>query len=291
MADLLKKHMTFKTLLWMVYASILAVITPHTKWMFAQLEPQANEWSAWVAAVGFEATIFVVTHLLVKHIERRKAGTFNFERQRLEKGTLGQYFTWWPVFRYRWLNTYTLLLFLACGISAGANLSHAVEFARPLKIVSDWGVPAGALTVAFGGILPLVNLLFAAVIADVDDSEQPADPALVKTREELREAKAALKEANSAAEKANAEKDQANARAIEAEQQMRGVANLMRFLFDRDMQLRDRIRGLAEARPDLSQNRIAGIIGCSTSTVNEALRDYILINQGQGAKVPEPAEV
>jgi hypothetical protein len=168
---------------------------------------------------------------------------------------------------------------ITCGISAGANLTHAVEFAQPLKIVSDWGVPAGALTMAFGGILPLVNLLFAAVIADVDDNEQQADPALIKAREELRETKAALKEANSAVEKANAVTAQANARALEAEQQMRGVANLMRYLFDREMQLRDRIRGLAEARPDLSQNRIAKLIDCSTSTVNEALKDYIIVGR------------
>lgn len=269
----MNKYFTFKNFLWLVYGSILVVIAPHTKWMFAQLEPSDNDWVAWVAAAGFEATIFVVTHLLVAHIERRKAGTFNFEKQRLAPWQQG-----WPMFRYRWLNVYTLLLLIACLISAGANLSHAVEYAQPLKIVTDWGVPAGVLTVAFGGILPLVNLLFAAVVADLDDAEDQPDPAVEKAKAETREAKAETKEARAAQKVAEQRAATAEQLLLESEQRYRAIGDVVRFLFGTNEPLHERIRYTRKTFPQLSQNGISQILGCSVSTVNEALKDYVVVS-------------
>ena len=257
------KLFTFKNLLWAVYVAILAVIAPHTQWMFSQLEPTGKAWISWMAAIGFEAAIFVVTHLLVAHIERRKATAFNFEKQRMK-----EYLQWWPMFRYRWINVYTLLLAIACAISAGANLAHAVEFAQPLKIVTDWGVPSGVMTVAFGGILPLVNLLFAAVIADVDDNEQQDNPELEKAKAERREAEKRARDA----EKALTEKDKLLA---ESEQRYRAIGDVVRFLFEQRDPLRDRIVYVRKTFPQLSQNGISQILGCSVSTVNEALRETV----------------
>jgi hypothetical protein len=260
---MLKNLLTFKNFLWLVYAAILLVIAPHTQWMFEQLEPHGREWVSWVAAGGFEATIFVVTHLLVDHIERRKVGSFNFEKQRMRT-----WLQWWPVFRYRWLNIYTLLLLVACLISAGANLTHAVQYAQPLRIVTEWGVPAGALTMAFGGILPLVNLLFAAVIADMDDSEGVTDPALTQAKTEAREAKAALKET----EKRMVETERL---LDESEQRYHALGDVVRFLFGKSEPLHDRILYARRTFPQLSQNGISQILGCSVSTVNDALRETV----------------
>lgn len=266
------KLFNFKNFLWLVYISILVVIAPHTQWMFAQLEPASNAWVAWVAAAGFEATIFVVTHLLVDHIERRKMGTFNFEKSRMSPRL-----QWWPVFRYRWLNVYTLLLFVACAISAGANLTHAVQYAQPLKIVTDWGVPAGAVTFVFSGILPLVNLLFAAVIADVDDAESPTDPAVEKAKAEAKEAKAEAKRATAC--QAYAEKQQFEAERLlaESEQRYHALGDVVRFLFGQSEPLHDRIRFTRKTFPQLSQNGISQILGCSVSTVNDALKDWVVV--------------
>jgi signal transduction histidine kinase len=266
-----KTLFSFKTFLWMVYISILAVIAPHTQWMFAQLEPAANIWVSWLAAIGFEAAIFVVTHLLVDHIERRKAGTFNFEKSRLRSS-----FQWWPAFRYRWLNVYTMLLALACGVSAGANLIHAVQYAQPLKIVTDWGVPSAVITVAFGGILPLVNLLFAAVIADVDDAEGVTDPAVEKAKEETKAAKVETKQARAAQLEAERARMDAEQRVNESEQRYRALGDVVRFLFSHTEPLHERIRFTRKTFPQLSQNGISQILGCSVSTVNEALKDYVI---------------
>jgi hypothetical protein len=270
--NLSKKVFTLKTLVWSIYIAILVVIAPHTQWMFSQWEPTSDRFVSWVAAIGFEGAIFAVTKLLVQRIERRKITTFNFDKKRLEAGRFSKYFTWWPVFKYRWLNIYTLLLLICCAISAGANLAHAVQFAQPLRIVSEWGIPESVFTVAFGGILPLVNLLFAAVIADVDDSEQAADPELEKANAALREANKTIREKDKTVQEAERRALASEQRALEFEQQMRGVANLVRFLFDREISLHDRIRGLYAERPDLPQRRLAELAGCSVSVVNEVLK-------------------
>lgn len=269
----MEKYINFKNLLWLVYISILVVITPHTQWMFAQLEPLDRKWVSWVAAVGFESTIFVVTHLLVDHIQRRKLATFNFEKQRMNI-----WLQWWPVFCYRWLNVYTFLLFVACGISAGANLAHAVEFAQPLRIVTDWGVPSSTLTMAFGGILPLVNLLFAAIISNEDDNEGLPDPALLQAKAELKETKTEVRNARTAQK--DAEKRMLNAEQLlaESEQRYRAIGDVVRYLFGTNEPLHDRIRFTRKTFPQLSQNGISQILGCSVSTVNEALKDWGLDN-------------
>ena len=253
---------TFKNFLWLVYIGVLVVIAPHTQWMFAQFEPEKMHGLAWVAAVVFEAAIFAVTHLLVRHIEKRRASTFNFEKK-----PLADWLQWWPLFRYRYINAYTALLSIAVVISGFANLAHAVQFGQPLTIVSTWNIPAHFFSVAFGGILPLVNLLFAAVIAQVDDAESLTDPALDKANSEKREAEKRLKET----EKLLHETEQ---RARKAEQQYEAMGDAIRFLFGANDPLHERIRYVRKTWPQLSQNGISQMLGCSVSTVNDALKEF-----------------
>lgn len=259
------KFFSFKNLLWAVYIGVLVVIAPHTQWMFSQFEPSEMHGLAWVAAIVFEAAIFAVTHLLVRHIEKRRASTFNFEKARM-----WPVFQWWPMFRYRYINAYTVLLFIAVFISGWANLAHAVQFGQPLTIVSTWNIPSSFFSVAFGGVLPLVNLLFAAVIAQVDDSESTTDPALEQAKAEKREAEKRAKEA----EKARAEFERLLG---ESEQRYRAIGDVVRYLFEQRDPLHDRILYVRKTFPQLSQNGISQILGCSVSTVNDAVKSMEVV--------------
>jgi hypothetical protein len=265
------KFLSIKNFLWAVYIGVLVVITPHTQWMFARFEPAHMHGMAWVAAVVFEAAIFAVTHLLVRHIEARRPSTFNFERQRLKDGKVSQFFTWWPMFRYRWANAYTALLAVAVMVSGFANLAHAVEYGQDIAIVEAWGIPYGFFAVAFGGILPLVNMLFAAVIAQVGDAEQEANPELDKANKDKRDAERRAKEA----ERLLADTEH---KLIESEQRYRAVGDVVRYLFGDDFALGERVRYVKKTFPQLSQHGISQILGCSVSTVNEALKEVEIID-------------
>ena len=70
----------------------------------------------------------------------------------------------------------------------------------------------------------------------------------------------------------------------ESEQRYRVVGDVIRWLFGKDEVLRDRIRGIRTAFPNLSQNGIAQLVGCSVSTVNEHLQGYMV-------ELPEVVEV
>lgn len=274
MTNKLVTLLTFKNFLWLVYAGVLVVITPHTAWMFQQFEPADSTILPWIAALVFEASIYAATHLLVEHIKARRISSFN-----LEKGRLKPAFQWWPVFRYRWLSIYSAFVCVPVVISGLANLAHAVQFGQELRIVSQWGIPLGVLSVAFGGILPVVNLLFAAVIAQVEDAENETDPALEQAKAEKRDAEKRAKEA----EKRMADLEKESERRLaeyeqalhESELRYHAIGDVVRFLFEKNDPLHDRILYARKAFPQLSQNGISQILGCSVSTVNEALRDAL----------------
>jgi hypothetical protein len=262
------KILTFKNFLWAVYIGVLVVVTPHTQWMFAQLEPPELPGLSWVIAIVVEAAIFGLTHMLTKHIAARRLNTFNFERKRMEEGLITKYLTWWPVFRYRWLNVYSLGLALFVLISGVANLTHAFEYGRPPRTVGEWGIPFAAYTLMFGAALPVMNLLFAAVLAQVDDAEQQADPELEKAKADRKEAERRLKES----ERALAETERL---LKESEQRYHAVGDVVVYLFGTERALAERVRYVRKTFPQLSQHGIGQILGCSVSTVNEALRETI----------------
>lgn len=259
---------TFKNFLWIVYVGVLVVVTPHTQWMFAQLEPPDMPGLSWVIAVVVEAAIFGLTHMLTKHIEARRLTTFNFERKRLEAGRLSKYFTWWPMFAYRWLNVYSLGLALFVLISGVANLTHAFEYGRPPRTVSEWGIPFAWYTFMFGAALPVMNLLFAAVLAQVDDAEQQTDPELEKAKAERRDAEKRTKEL----ERLLADTER---RLDESEKRYYAIGDVVVYLFGTERALGERIRYVRKTFPQLSQNGISQVLGCSVSTVNEALKEMV----------------
>jgi hypothetical protein len=282
---------TTTKILWMVFISILLVLLPHTAWLFRQFEPadsvrllgefDAADLLSYIAAFAFESAIAVLIHKLAKHIESMKKGK-----------------TAWAKFSYSYLNPFAVGLYIATAISMLANLAHAVEFGVSIKIFTEWGVPAWVYSVAFGGILPLVSLTFARVLSNVTDDEDGPNPELTEANTRLREAnrRAAESEQRAKAAEAKANTIQAEAeqrvkeseqrysvklreaeRLLEdSEQRYRAFGDVIRYLFGTDLALRDRIRGIRTQFPNLSQNGIAQLLGCSVSTVNGALDGYIV---------------
>ena len=74
----------------------------------------------------------------------------------------------------------------------------------------------------------------------------------------------------------------------ESEQRYRAVGDVVRYLFGTDLALRERIRGVRTSFPNLSQNGIAQLLGCSVSTVNDALQGFV-IELPHAIEIQEPA--
>jgi len=225
-------------LLWLVYLSLLAVLLPHTAWAFNRFEPDglAGQATGWAAAFAFEAAIAVLTHKLAKHIEAVKRGKRRFVR--------------------RYLNAYSVGLIVAMLVSALANLAHAVQFGRELAIFGQWGVPFGVYAVAFGGILPLVSLLFARVLSNVVDTETEENTELIA-------AKAAIKEVRR-------ELDAANKRAMLAEERFAAIGDFARLYAP---EKRERILFVNREWPKLPRRSVAIMTDSSPGYVTEVLED------------------
>jgi hypothetical protein len=151
-------------LLW--YLALLAVMLPHTAWAFGKHESLSAikiggiAVLAWFAAFAFEAAIAALTHKLAKRIEKTP---------RYSAGHI-----WWRRLSYQYINAYAFGLFTALAVSALANFAHAVEFSSSFAVFDVYSIPPVVYHVAFGGILPLVSLLFARILADDSKSEQVA---------------------------------------------------------------------------------------------------------------------
>lgn len=150
-------HRWPRAVLWCVYLALLGVLLPHTAWAFGQFEPQSWRWLGWVAAIAFEGAIFAFTWRLAERIEATP---------RYRTGNVA-----WRKFTYRYLNIYSLGLLVAIAVSALANWAHAVQFAQGFAVFAQYSVPPLVYALAFGGILPLCSLLFARILADVQDGE------------------------------------------------------------------------------------------------------------------------
>lgn len=244
-------------ILWAVYLSLLGVLLPHTAWAFANFEPGGMgsflglfdvPWgnvTAWAAAFAFEAAIAALTHKLAKHIE-----------------DVPKHKSAWLRWRKRYLNAYSVGLVAAVGISAMANLAHAVEFGRELAIFVRWGVPFGVYSVAFGAILPLVSLLFARVLSNVVDGEVAANP-------ELERANQAIQRANQTVAELRRQLRETERRASVAEERFGAAGDLFVRLFADEK--RQRIAAAAQMWPALAHSAIAVIAGSSPSYVSEVL--------------------
>lgn len=273
-------------LFWAVYLAFLLVLLPQEAWAIGQGQDATGElWQflgvsasplAWLLGGAFSATVAIVTHRLNKHwMEmpvRYKADDMARKR-----------------FVYRWLNVYALTLIVTIPISAIANFMHVVEFTRPgLKVFELYPLALDVYRVIFGLALPLVSMVFARVLSTMQEAEQQDDPAFAKAKADLKEANSTIRELEKAIRQTeqdySARVRQAEQLANEAEKRYQAVGDVVRWLFGKEENLRERIRGIRTTFPNLSQNGIAQLVGCSVSTVNEAL-------QGWQVELPEVVEV
>jgi hypothetical protein len=263
-------------LFWGVYMAFLFVLLPQEAWTIGQgQDPSGEVWSllgvtasplAWLLALAFSATIAIVTHRLNKHWMEMPN---RYKAQDMVRKRFG----------YRWINVYALTLLITIPISAVANFMHVVEFTKPtLRIFEIYPWALGVYRFIFGMALPLVSMVFARVLSTMQESEQEEDPAFAKAKAELKEANSTIRSLEQSMRKSEQEYSarirDAERLANESEQRYRAVGDVVRWLFGQDEALRDRIRGIRTTFPNLSQNGIAQLIGCSTSTVNDNLQGW-----------------
>ncbi|NOR83389.1 MAG: hypothetical protein GQ526_07855 [Ardenticatenales bacterium] len=252
-------------LLWTIYLALLAVLLPHTAWAFGRFESPAVGWlnvqwgmvTAWAAAFAFEAAIAALTHKLAKHIETTP------------RYTAGR--VWLRRISHQYLNAYAAGLLVAVGVSVLANFGHAVEFGRDFAtpaqgrycVFGQYKIPRQLYSLAFGGILPLVSLMFARILANTAETEAEVNPELSKAKQTIKELRSELKAAKD--HLANAE-----ARANAAEQRFSAAGDLVARLFAEEK--RQRILAAAEHWPELPASSIAIITSASPGYVSEVLK-------------------
>lgn len=249
-------HLTTKHILWTIYLGLLAVLLPHTAWAFGQFESQPNSITAWAAALTFEAAIAALTHKLTRHIETMPKIIHT------RKASMKPWLRWWPVFAYRYLNAFSIGLVISVAVSSLANLAHAVQYGKTLLIFDKWNLSFGLYAVAFGGILPVVNLIFARVLSDVNDADDVPNPELDKANETIKDLRRQLKDTEALA-KASEQ------RAGDAEARLNTMLDLAKLLFADDK--RQRILAIRQQWPGLPGSSIAIMAESSPSYVSEIL--------------------
>lgn len=234
-------------ILWLIFISLLGVLLPHTAWWFSQFQdPRAvdvfgvmvypGKITAWFAALVFEGTIAAYTHKLAQHIENLP----NYKDARKK-------------FTERYLNAYGLILLIAWLVSTIANYAYALEFAEPVKLFTDTGLPVELGAAISGGILPLCSLLFARALSNVQETE----PEQSQAEQELH---AKNKELNKTNRELNAENQRLN----------EGLrrANVYQTIFDADAAAAERVTLAHQTFPDASQTALSQVLNLSKATVN-----------------------
>jgi hypothetical protein len=238
--------------------ALLAVLLPHTAWAFGHFESPVAGWlgfqwgtlSAWAAAFAFEAAIVALTHRLAKRIEttpRYTSGNVFFRR-----------------LSYQYLNSFAAGLLIALIVSALANFGHAVEFGQDFAIFAQYNVSPLIYSLAFGGILPMVSLLFARILADTTEIESGSNPELSLAKQTIKRLK---EELQTAEERTSI----AETKAIGAVQRFDAAGDLFARLFAEEK--RQRILAAAERWPQLPASSIAVISEASPSYVSEVLKN------------------
>jgi hypothetical protein len=226
--------------LWFIYICLLIVIGPHTFWAFRRFEPPGTGGTvvAIAAAFAFELAIAALTHKLARHIEQ--APKHKSPRKR---------------WRSRYMNAYAIGLMVAVGVSAMANMAHAVEFGGTLAIFSEWGIPFGVYALTFGAVLPLVSLVFALVLSNVVESEGEANTELTAANEKMKEIRQRLRDTEQ--------------RAALAEQRFEAIGDFAVRLASAER--RERILAVHERYPELPQRSVALLADSSASYVNQVI--------------------
>ena len=137
------------------------------------------------------------------------------------------------------------------GVSSLANWAHSVEYGQAFTVFEKYHIPPLLYTLAFGAILPACSLLFARILADVQDNEAEVNAEAV----ELKRANAELRR----------ELKATNERLLRAED----AARLLLELTAEDKARR--ILAASNQWPNLSQIALAQIAGASPSYVSQVL--------------------
>jgi hypothetical protein len=269
------KKLNTTTLFWVVYIAFLFVLWPQTAWTIGQFQDVTDQWSllgvaasplAWALAGAVEATIAIVTHRINEYWKEMPASYKAADK-------------WKKRLTYRWLNVYAVALIVAMSVSAIANYTHVVQFTNPTLLVfagNEWSIRLYQLV--FGLALPGVSFVFARVLSTMSESEQDEDPAFAKAKGELKEANSTIRKLEQSIRQTEQQYSVRLATTEQlleqSEQRYRAVGDVVRFLFGTDISLRERVRGIRTSFPNLSQNGIAQVLGCSVSTVNDALQGY-----------------
>jgi hypothetical protein len=89
---------------------------------------------------------------------------------------------------------------VAVGVSVLANFGHAVEFGRDFAtpaqgrccVFGQYKIPPLLYSLAFGGILPLVALMFARILANTAETEGATNPELTQAKEIIKKLRSDL---------------------------------------------------------------------------------------------------
>ena len=144
-----------------------------------------------------------------------------------------------------------------------ANFGHAVEYGREFAIFGRYDVPPLLYSLAFGGILPLVSLMFARILANTAETESQTNPELTKAKHTIKQLRAELVAVEE-------HLSQAEARANAAEQCFSAAGDLVARLFAGEK--RQRILAATEHWPELPASSIAIITSASPGYVSEVLK-------------------
>lgn len=260
------KHSTTTYILWIVYICLLLVLLPHTAWAFESMEPDGagGKFTAWTAAIAFEAAIAILTHKLARHMEnvKRRVG--------------------WARFSYLYLNAFGFGLLSATAISALANLAHAVEFGQPLAIFAQWGIPQGVYSVAFGGILPVVSLTFARVLSNVTDDEDAPNPEVEAAKDTIRDLRRKFAESEQ-------QRKATEAQVKDAEERVKVVeASTEEWVKEHEARTSEKIRS-AEDRAKLAEERFGALGDLISRMFGENKKERIIAARNQWPELPGSA--
>src|SRR5690349_15620130 len=254
------KSLTTK-ILWAVYICLLAALLPHTAWAFRQFEPGESvpligsfTWAdlvSYTVAFAFEAAIAALTHKLAKHIEEKS-------KKQKNKGRLDR-------FAEFYMNPFAFGLGVATIVSALANYAHAVEFGKHLAVFGNSSLWQTVYSVAFGGALPFVSLIFARVLSNVVDIEDAPNPELeaakatnAELRKQLRESEQRAKVSEERARSTEEKFTETERRLKVTEEQARITEGRLNES-ERLLQLSEAQVRSAEERAQLAEDRFGAI--------------------------------
>ena len=150
---------------------------------------------------------------------------------------------------FQYLNAFSAGLLVAVAVSVLANFGHAVEYGQEFAIFGRYNVPPLLYSLAFGGILPLVSLMFARILANTAETEVGANSELTKAKQTIKELRSELQA---------------------AEQRFAAAGDLVARLFAEEK--RQRILAAAERWPQLPPTSVAIIASASPGYVSEVLK-------------------